>query len=77
MLVMPWASQVDKTRHGDTQKAALMEKDSRMVGAGAGAERRQEKESQGGRAGAERVNPAAAHRWRLELARKGSEHSHR
>lgn len=62
MPVRPRASQVDKTRHGDTQKAAVMEKDSRMVGPGAGAERRQEKESQQGRVGAGRVNPAAAHR---------------
>lgn len=39
MPVRPRASQVDKTRHGDTQKAAVVEKDSRMVGPGAGAER--------------------------------------
>lgn len=57
--VMPRASQVDETRHGDTQKAALMEKDSRMVGPGAGSERRQEKENQRGRVGAGHVNPAA------------------
>lgn len=35
---MPRASQVDETRHRDTQKAALIKKDSRMVGPGAGAE---------------------------------------
>lgn len=59
---MPGASQVDKTRYGDTQKAALMEKDSGMVGPGAGAERWYEKESQRDRVGAGRVNPAAVHR---------------